>query len=160
MLANSQAGPYSWWESSSAPDPASPWVGRHPGSGQGAAPHAWGIAGSNKTLLDSLVAQSVSGALVVGRGVPPAWLAARRPISVANFPTSGGRRLGLTIAGSGRHITLTLHGTASGPVLFELPSFNRNVASTTSGTVDQSAGLVKIAPTVHSVTVTLRDPPT
>jgi hypothetical protein len=159
MLANSQAGPYSWWESSSAPDPASPWVGRHPGSGQGAAPHAWGIAGSNKTLLDSLVAQSVSGSLVVGRGVPPAWLATRRPISVANFPTSGGRRLGLTIDGSGRRITLTLHGTASGPVLFELPSFVRNVASTTSGTVDRSAGLVTLAPTVRSVTVTLRHPP-
>ena len=30
MIANGQSGPLSWWESSSAPDPASPWVGRHP----------------------------------------------------------------------------------------------------------------------------------
>jgi hypothetical protein len=65
MLANTQSGPFSWWESSSAPDPASPWVGVHPGSGQGSSPHAWGIAGANKVLLDSLVAQETSGAVVV-----------------------------------------------------------------------------------------------
>jgi hypothetical protein len=160
MLANSQSGPFSWWESSSAPDATSPWVGSHPGSGQGSAPHTWGIAGANKVLLDSLVSQDASGSLVVGRGVPPAWLATRRPISVANFPTNGGRRVGLTIAGSGMHVTLTLHGTASGPVLFEVPSFVHNVAATTRGTVHQSAGLVTIAPNVHSVVVTLRKPPT
>jgi hypothetical protein len=159
MLANSQSGPFSWWESSTAPDPASPWVGRHPGSGQGSSPHAWGIAGANKALLDSLVAQNASGALVVGRGVPPAWLTTGHPISVTNFPTSGGHRLGVTIASSGRHVTLTLHGAASGSVLFELPDFVHNVASTTSGTVAQSAGIVTLAPSVHSVTVTLRKPP-
>ena len=92
MLANTQSGPFSWWESSSAPDPDSPWVGAHPGSGQGSSPHAWGIAGSNKVLLDSLVAQDASGALVVGRGIPPAWLRTRHPISVSNFPTTLGRR--------------------------------------------------------------------
>src|SRR5204862_69153 len=30
MIANTQSGPYSWWESVQAPDPASPWTGRHP----------------------------------------------------------------------------------------------------------------------------------
>jgi len=160
MLANTQSGPFSWWESSTAPDPASPWVGRHPGGGQGSSPHAWGIAGANKALLDSLVAQNASGALVVGRGIPPAWLLAKRPIAVANFPTVGGHRLGLTVAASARRVTLTLHGTASGPVLFELPSFVDNVAATTNGTVVQSTGIVTISPTVHSVTVTLRRPPT
>ena len=159
MLANSQSGPFSWWESSTAPDASSPWVGRHPGSGQGSAPHAWGIAGANKVLLDSIVAQDASGALVVGRGIPPAWLRKGHPIAVTNFPTSGGRRLGLTIVTSGRHVTLSLHGTPAGPVLFELPSFVHNVAATTSGTVVQSTGTVTIQPTVHSVTVTLRRPP-
>ena len=74
MIANSQSGPFSWWESSSAPDPHSPWVGRHPATGQGSSPHAWGIAGADKVLLDSLVAQRSDGSLVVGRGVPPGWL--------------------------------------------------------------------------------------
>jgi hypothetical protein len=159
MLANTQSGPFSWWESSSAPDPGSPWVGPHPGSGQGASPHAWGIAGANKVLLDSLVAQETSGSLVVGRGIPPAWLRTRRPISVGNFPTTRGRRLALTVVASGRHVTLSLRGTAPGPVRFELPSFVHNVAATTSGTVSQSAGIVTIRPTVHSVTVTLRRTP-
>ena len=57
MVTHSQSGPWSWWESSSAPNPSSPWVGEHPGSGQGSSPHAWGIAGANKVLLDSIVAQ-------------------------------------------------------------------------------------------------------
>ena len=97
MIANSQSGPWSWWESSSAPDPQSPWVGRHPGTGQGSSPHAWGIAGADKVLLDSLVAVRAGGALVVGRGVPAAWLRHGTPITVTNFPTTDGRRAGLTI---------------------------------------------------------------
>ena len=32
-----------------------------PVDGQGSSPHAWGIAGANKVLLDSLVAQQSTG---------------------------------------------------------------------------------------------------
>ena len=130
MLANSQSGPLSWWESSGPPDPRSPWVGRHPSSGQGASPHAWGMAGANKVLLDSLVAQRADGSLVVGRGVPPGWLARGTPITVSNFPTTAGRRIGLTISSSGRSVSLTLRGPRpAGPVLFQLPSFVHNLAA-------------------------------
>ena len=94
MVSNSQSGPLSWWESSSAPDPDSPWVGRHPSTGQGSSPHAWGIAGADKVLLDSLVAQQSNGSLVIGRGVPPAWLDGGPLIAVTNFPTTAGRRAG------------------------------------------------------------------
>ena len=160
MLANSQSGPFSWWESSSAPDPRSPWVGRHPSSGQGSSPHAWGMAGANKVLLDSLVAQQVGGALIVGRGVPPAWLRRGAPISVTNFPTTAGRRAGLTITCRGTSVTLSLLGAApTGPVLFQLPSFIRNIASASSGTVDQASGTVTLKPTVRLATVTLRTSP-
>ena len=131
MLANSQSGPLSWWESSGAPDPRSPWVGRHPATGQGSSPHAWGMAGANKVLLDSLVAQTAAGALVVGRGVPPAWLRRGAPISVTNFPTTAGRR-----AGPDHHLVAAArspcHSSArrpTGPVLFQLPSFIRNIAA-------------------------------
>ena len=44
MIANSQSGPLSWWESSGPPDPRSPWVGRHPVHGPGMrrpTPGAW-----------------------------------------------------------------------------------------------------------------------
>ena len=77
MIANSQSGPLSWWESSSAPDPSSPWVGRHPATGQGSSPHAWGMAGANKVLLDSLVAQR-AGRQPRRRPGRPAGLAAQR----------------------------------------------------------------------------------
>ncbi len=160
MLANSQSGPLSWWESSSAPDPASPWVGRHPGTGQGASPHAWGMAGANKVLLDSLVAVRAGGALVVGRGVPPAWLRQGGPITVTNFPTTAGRRASLTITAAGRSVSLSLRGAPpQGPVLFQLPSFISNIAKASAGTVDEAGGSVTAPPSVRHLTVTLRTAP-
>jgi hypothetical protein len=160
MVAHGQSGPWSWWESSSAPDPRSPWVGGHPASGQGSSPHAWGIAGSDKVLLDSVVAQRSDGSVLVGRGVPPHWLTAGAPIAVTNFPTTAGKRSSFTIDGHGTAVTLTVAGaTPSGKILFELPSFVRNVASTSAGTVDQPAGTITVAPSVRHVTVTLRHVP-
>ena len=160
MLANSQSGPLSWWESSGAPDSRSPWVGRHPSAGQGSSPHAWGMAGANKVLLDSLVAQKAGGALIVGRGVPPEWLRRGAPISVSNFPTTAGRRAGLTITSRGTSVALSLFGaTPTGPVLFQLPSFIRNIAAASSGTVDQATGTVTLKATVRHATVTLREGP-
>jgi len=161
MLANSQSGPLSWWESSSAPDPSSPWVGRHPAAGQGSSPHAWGMAGANKVLLDSLVAQRADGSLVVGRGIPPAWLRAGTPIAVTNFPTTAGRRAAVTITCTGREVSLTRRGAArQGPLLFQLPSFIRDIEVTSAGTVDQASGTVTVPPGVRHVTVTLRKAPT
>ena len=68
------------------PSTSSPWIGRHPGTGQGSSPHAWGMAGANKVLLDSLVAQASDGDLVVGRGVPATWLTGGPPIAVHQLP--------------------------------------------------------------------------
>jgi hypothetical protein len=160
MIANGQSGPWSWWESSSAPDPQSPWVGRHPSTGQGSSPHAWGIAGADKVLLDSLVAVQSNGSLVVGRGVPTAWLDRGQPISASNFPTTAAHRISVSISSSDRSVSLTLRGGApAGPVLFQLPSFVRNIASASSGTVNEATGTVTVARAVHSVTVTLRRAP-
>jgi len=160
MIADSQSGPLSWWESSSAPDPSSPWVGRHPATGQGASPHAWGIAGANKVLLDSLVAQRAGGSLVVGRGVPPAWLRSGTRITVPNFPTTAGRRAAVTITCTGKEVSLTLRGAApQGPVLFQLPSFIHDIAATSAGSVNQASGTVTVPPGVRHVTVTMRTAP-
>ena len=94
MIANGQSGPYSWWESQQFPNPGSPWTGTHPEAGNGSSPHAWGIANANRVLLDSLAAQRADGSLVVGRGVPSSWVAAGKPISLANFPTVAGLAFG------------------------------------------------------------------
>ncbi len=118
------------------------------------------MAGADKVLLDSLVAQRSDGSLVIGRGLPPGWLDRGSPISVTNFPTTGGHRADVSISSSGRSVSLTLRGTApGGSILFELPSFVENVASASGGTVDQATGTVRVSPTVRHVTVTLRRTP-
>jgi hypothetical protein len=112
---------------------------------------------ANGVLLASLVAQRADGALVVGRGVPAPWLKGDPAISVTNFPTTNGRRLNLKISSSGQSVTLTLSGQPpSGPVLFQLPSFVDNIATTSAGRVDQGTGTVTLPPDTKGVTVRLR----
>ena len=158
MIASTQSGPYSWWESASAPV-VSPWIGIHPASGQGSSPHAWGIADANKALLDSLVAEESSGVLVVGRGVPDAWVTPGKVVKVTGFPTTDGSRLSLTIgSGSGR-VTLEMTGALpSAQVAFQLPQFVDNIARTTAGRTVQSTGTVWLAPGTSKVTVQLTHP--
>ena len=160
MIENTQSGPYSWWESSSAPSASTPWIGKHPAAGQGSSPHAWGMSQANKVLLDSLVAQSSDGTLIVGRGVAAQWLSDGASISVTNFPTTDGKRLSLRISSSGQSVSLTLSGQLpSGQVLFELPSFTNDIAATSSGSIAQDTGTVTLAPSTRSVTVQLRGAP-
>jgi hypothetical protein len=159
MVRNGQSGPFSWWESQQFPNAGSPWTGTHPEAGNGSSPHAWGIANANMVLLDSLAAQRSDGSLVVGRGVPDSWVRGGQVISLANFPTTGGKHAGLTIATSGRTVTLTLTGgKPSGPVLFQLPAFVGNIAHASAGTVDSKTGTVTLPPTIRSVTVQLSHP--
>jgi hypothetical protein len=135
-------------------------VGSHPASGQGSSPHAWGIAGSDKVLLDSVVAQRADGSVVVGCGIPPQWLNSGTPIAVTKFPTTDGKRSSFTIDAHGTAVTLTLGGaTPPGKILFELPSFVGNVAATSAGAIDQASGTVTLGPGVRHVTVTLRRAP-
>jgi len=160
MIANDQAGPYSWWESSTAPSTTTPWIGKHPAAGQGSSPHGWGISEANKVLLDSLVAQRSDGALIVGRGVPAQWLHRGRTMSVTNFPTTDGKRIGVRISSSGQSVSLALHGQPlSGSVLFQLPSFVNNIARTSSGRIDEKTGTVTLSSRTRSVTVHFRVSP-
>jgi hypothetical protein len=102
------------------------------------------------------VAERTDGALVVGRGVPDQWLDGDSPISVTNFPTTDGRRLNLTISSSGRSVSLSLSGQPpSGPVLFQLPKFIDDIATTSAGRVDERTGTVTLSPATRNVTVQL-----
>ena len=157
MIANGQSGPYSWWESQQFPNPGSPWTGTHPEGGNGSSPHAWGMANANMVLLDSLVAQRSDGSLVIGRGVPDSWVRGGQVIEVANMPTVAGHRTGLAIRTRGTAVTLALSGAhAGGRVLFQLPAFVGNIASTSAGTVSERTGTVTLAPGVRHVTVRLK----
>jgi len=157
MISNGQSGPYSWWESQQFPNPGSPWTGTHPEAGNGSSPHAWGMANANLALLDSLAAQRSDGSLIVGRGVPDSWVTTGKVISLANFPTTGGHHLGLTVRTSGTAVTLTLSGQApAGDVLFQLPAFVGNIASASAGVIDEGTGTVTLPPAAHTVTVHLK----
>jgi hypothetical protein len=159
MVDHTQSGPYSWWESASAPSNDSPWIGSHPATGQGSSPHAWGIANANQVLLDSLVSQAANGVLIVGRGVPDDWITAGKTISVANFPTTDGQRVNVTIVSDGPSVTLTLHGgVPAGGVLFQLPVFVHNIATTSAGTIIESTGTVRLSEHDRTATVGLRQP--
>ncbi len=156
MIAHSQSGPYSWWESASAPSVDSPWIGSHPADGQGSSPHAWGIANANKVLLDSLVAQSSDGALIVGRGVPDSWLEQGKTISVTNVPGVSGRRLAIKISSAHGVVRLEVSGAPpEADVLFQLPLFVHNIAASSEGAVDQQTGTVRFPAHVATVTVRL-----
>lgn len=160
MLNNSQLGPYSWWESTSFPNTGNPWQGTHPSSGQGSAPHAWGIANANKVLLDSLATQRSDGTLLVARGVPTAWLQTSTPIRVTHFATVGGRHSDLSLTTVGERVTLRISGDRpGGTVLLEPMAFRGNIASATVGTYDSAAGVVRIPASTRVVTVTLRHAP-
>jgi hypothetical protein len=157
MIANDQSGPFSWWESSDFPNSGSPWVGSHPASGNGSAPHAWGIANANKVLLDSLAAQRSNGALIVGRGVPASWLTSGKPIRVTNFPTTDGHRISLTITGTGGSVTLRVtSGKPAGKILLQLPAFAGNIASASAGKIRPHSGTVTLGRSARRVTVKLR----
>ena len=159
LIANDQSGPYAWWEGSTSPSTTTPWAGNHPSSGGGSSPHSWGIAMGDLGLLDSLVSQQADGALVVGRGVPGSWLTSGRPIAVSGFPAADGRRIGVTITGHGKTVTLRVTGNPPGPVIFDLPAFVGNIAAASAGTVSDPAGTVTIPASTHSVTVTLNRAP-
>ncbi|HTT85994.1 MAG TPA: hypothetical protein VMF60_01385, partial [Acidimicrobiales bacterium] len=160
MIADTQSGPDSWWESAGSPSTSSPWAGSHPSTGQGSSPHAWGMAEANKVLLDSLVAERSDGALIVGRGVPGAWLGGGRAIAVTDFPTTDGHRLGVTISSRGTSVSLTLTGSMPpGPVLFELPTFVNDIATVSAGSVDEQAGTVTLPSRARHVTIELEHAP-
>src|SRR5674476_990325 len=158
MIANTQSGPYSWWESVQAPDPSSAWVGNHPAAGAGASPHGWGSADANLVLLDSLIAERGDGTLIIGRGVPNNWVTSGQTIEVTNVPISGGHHLGMTVTTSGsQSVTLTLTGdTAAGPILFQLPAFVNNIARSSAGTINRATGTVTLSTSTRTVTVTMR----
>ena len=160
MIADTQSGPDSWWESAGAPSTDSAWTGSHPATGQGSSPHAWGMAEANKVLLDSLVAQRADGSLIVGRGVPDAWLARGRRITVTDFPTTDGKRLGVTVSSRGTSVSLSLTGSnPPGQVLFELPAFVDNLASVSTGSMDAQSGTVTLSSRTRRVTVELDHAP-
>jgi hypothetical protein len=159
LINNDQAGPYAWWEGSTAPSTTTPWIGNHPASSGGSSPHSWGIAMGELGLLDSLVSQRTDGALIVGRGVPNSWVGSGQQISVSNFPTNDGRRIGVTITGRADAVTLRLTGEPSGPVALRVARLRQRHRDGISGHPDKGTGTVTVPGGTRSVTVVLAHAP-
>jgi hypothetical protein len=157
MLDNTQSSPFGWWENITAPAPTA-WEGTHPASGSGACPHMWGQSFATAGLLDSLIVEKADGTVVVGRGVPSAWIAPGQVIELSNYPVSTGQRMGIRVEGlPGGLVRLSVTGEAAGKtVIFNLPVFMDNIAAASTGMVDAAAGTVTLAPNQTSVTVTLK----
>lgn len=161
MIAKTQSGPYSWWESVQAPDPNSAWIGSHPKLGGGSSPEPWGLSQANMILLHSLVVERGDGTLIIGRGVPNNWVTTNQALEVANVPITDGHHIGIEITTRGNRVTLTRTGdTPSGPTLFQLPAFVNNLSTSTAGAIDSPTGTVTLPATTHTVTVTMRHPMT
>ena len=74
MITHTQSGPYSWWESVTAPA-RSPWLGSHPAGGRRIVAPRVGHREREQGAARQPVAQASDGTLIVGRGVPDSWLA-------------------------------------------------------------------------------------
>jgi len=81
---------------------------------------------------------------------------AGQSIAISNLPIHQNKRINVSISSTGKTITLQLSGDTPGnAILFNLPIFVNNISATTSGKIDQGAGLITLSPTTRSVTVTL-----
>jgi hypothetical protein len=105
------------------------------------------------------VVQRSDGSLIIGRGVPDAWVRTGKKISVTNFPSVDGHRLGITISIHGQAVSLTLTGDKpTGKVLFQLPAFVRNLDGAGRGIFNDRTGTVTLAPNARHITVKLAHP--
>ena len=69
-------------------------------------------------------------------------------------------RAGTRCGHEGSRASSSRGAAPQGPVLFQLPSFIRDIEATSAGTVDQASGTVTVPPGIRHVTVTLRKAPT
>ena len=66
----------------------------------------------------------------------------------------------MTISSNGTAVSLSLTGAApAGPVLVELPAFVNNIATVSTGTMDEQTGTVTVSSGTRRVTVALAHTP-
>jgi hypothetical protein len=145
LLAN-QSSPMNWGES----------FARGAWTTPEADMESWGLAGTEKALLESNVSVRADGTAIIGQGIPASWLTSGKPIAWTNVPVHGGKSIGFTVQQTATNqIKLTLSGNTTTPVLFQLPLFVNNIASASNGTVTDASGSVALAAGTSAVTVTV-----
>lgn len=157
FLYDNQCAPFQWSEAFEYKG-RDQWAGMYLPQESYGNYESWGASFSKQAILQACASVSVDGTVIIGRGVPDAWLRAGDVLEWRNININDGRTLDFTLTAHGDHLSLDLSGDVPfGPVLLDLPAMAGNVASATAGTVLDS-GVVRLEPGERSVTVTLKLP--
>jgi len=157
FLYDNQCAPFQWSEAFEYKG-RDQWVGMYLPQESYGNYESWGASFSKQAILQACASVHVDGTVILGRGVPDAWLKPGDVIEWANVNVNDNRLLDFTIASTGSQIGLELRGDEPfGPVLLDLPAMAGNVASVSAGTL-LDGGVVRLEPGERSVTVTLVRP--
>lgn len=113
------------------------------------------IFSNSFSFTDSIVSQTEDGTVIIGQGLPGAWLTTEELLSFENYPLSGGHTLGCTISGKENEIRVKLSPTAPTPVSLELPVFFNNIEYASCG-FDSENGIVSVPAGITEITVRLK----
>ncbi len=143
LLAN-QSAPLQWGESFDQGDWSRP----------AADYETWGLGFVKQTILMVCASVRADGTVIIGRGVPDSWTAPGATIAWAHVHVNGNRAIDFTITGGTASVTLTITGdTPLNNIVFNLPRFKNNIASVSSGVINDSLGTVTAPATTKTLTV-------
>lgn len=149
MMKN-QSAPYQWGESFHQGLNADDWTSID------ADYETWGLSFQKQALLETNCSVKVDGTVIIGRGLPDQWIANGKKVQWANVNVNNNKKIDFTITGGTSGITLDISGDIpEGDILFNLPIFKNNIASSSAGTVDNASGTVILPAGTASVTVEL-----
>ncbi|MGI6264613.1 MAG: bacterial Ig-like domain-containing protein [Acutalibacteraceae bacterium] len=154
-LMDNQGAPYQWTESFDRGQNASDWT-------RAAIDYeTWGLGFLRQGLLESTASVKTDGTVIVGRGIPDEWLMGDAPVSWQNIAINNGRRFDTLTLSSPDESTVCLQlsgDDAWGDIVLDLPVMKGNIASASTGVVDNAAGTVTVPGNTKQLTVTLIRP--
>lgn len=108
------------------------------------------------SFIDSIVSQSEDGTIILGHGLPGAWLYSDSTLSFENYPLSGGGTLSCTITGKENELRIKLSPSAPTAASLEFPVFLNNIEYASCG-FDSENGIVSVPAGVTEITVRLKN---
>jgi hypothetical protein len=124
FLLDNQSAPFQWGESFDRPKSDSDWT--RPAADL----ETWALGFDQQAIQEICASVRSDGTVIIGRGVPDAWLRKGGVIGWKNVRIDGGRKMDFDITTKGDAVTLTMSGDEPlGQVLFDLPAFRDGVGS-------------------------------
>lgn len=107
------------------------------------------------SFIDSIVSQSEDGTIILGHGLPGAWLYSNAPLSFEKYPLAGGGTLSCTITGEANELHIKLSPSTPTAASLEFPVFCSNIEYASCG-FDSENGIVSVPAGVTEITVRLK----